>query len=134
MLLLIIIVIVELISFVVASKTVYEYGTKGVIGILAAILCIICMVVSFLSLLAIVKTNIDAAGIFTDNQQTYETLMNQLKTGMHDNDCDICKTEFYNKIADYNANLKYNKAMRNNIWIGVFYPDIYDKLEFIELN
>lgn len=77
-------------------------------------------------LVNILINNFGAAGMIAVNEQRYQILTYQLENH-------IGKKELYNQIQDWNEDLAKGKAMQNDIWIGAFYPNIYDQFEFIEL-
>lgn len=63
----------------------------------------------------------------------YESLTYQLENNLYDNDNDIGKKELMDEIREWNENLAYRKAIQRNFWVGIYYPNIYDNLEFIPL-
>lgn len=67
-------------------------------------------------------------------QQRYESLTYQLENNLYDNDNDIGKKALYQEIQEWNTDLAYRKAAQRDFWIGIFYPNIYDQLEFIKYN
>lgn len=67
-----------------------------------------------------------------DLRQRGEILEYQLENDLYDNDNDLGKKELYSEIEDYNSTIVKGKAMQNDFWYGVFYPDIYDQLEPID--
>ena len=38
------------------------------------------------------------------------------------------------EIAEYNATIKTNRELQNDIWVGWFIPDIYDDMPIIEVK
>lgn len=84
-------------------------------------------------IIAIIQ-NVGAAGKIAANEQRYESLVYQLENNLYDNYNDIGKKELYNQIQNWNEDLATGKAMQHDIWIGVFWADIYDHFEFIELE
>lgn len=81
-----------------------------------------------------VNKNIGIQGLIAANEQRYEALVYQLEYDLYDNDNDLGKKELYNEIRKWNEDLARGKAMQHDLWVGIFYPDIYDRFEFIELG
>lgn len=81
-----------------------------------------------------ILNNLGIQGQIAKNEQRYESLVYQLENNLYDNDNDIGKKELYNQIQKWNEDLANGKAMQHDIWVGVFYPNIYDHFEFIELK
>ena len=38
-----------------------------------------------------------------------------------------------NQIQDWNTDLAYRKTIQRNFWVGIYYPNVYDEFEFINL-
>ena len=100
---------------------------SGVISFFAAIAVAISLV-SF----AIDYTDLD--GTIASKQAEYEILVWQYENDIYDNDNDIGKKELMNDIRDWNINISRLKECQDNFWIGIYYPDIYDQFELIELS
>lgn len=95
-----------------------------IIGVLATIIMII----------SIIFANVGSEGKIAANQRRYESLVYQLENNLYDNDNDLGKKELYDEIRDWNEDLAEGKALQHDIWVGWFYPNIYDNFEFIELG
>ena len=90
---------------------------------------------SFLAMAIIaVCVNVGAKGKLAAKQETYASLVYQLENNLYDNDNDIGKRELYEEITKWNADVARGKAMQHDLWVGVFYPDIYDVLDVIEFE
>lgn len=66
-------------------------------------------------------------------EKQYESLTYQLDNRLYDNDNDIGKKELMNQIQDWNTDLAYRKTIQRNFWVGIYYPNVYDGFEFINL-
>lgn len=118
-----------------------------VIGLLAAIatdewsdlhLAALCTLAVGVTLLVISAIGFATSYIGTDAsiakwETQYESLTYQLENNLYDNDNDIGKKELMDEIREWNGNLAYHKAIQRNFWVGIYYPNIYDNLEFIPL-
>lgn len=64
---------------------------------------------------------------------TYESLVYQYENKVFDNDDDeIGKKELYNQIQDWNESIAYKQTIQDNLWIGIFYPNVFDQFKLIE--
>lgn len=77
---------------------------------------------------------IGTSGYIASTKQTYNSLTYQLENDIYDNDNDIGKKELYDDVQRYNETIAKRKALQNDFWLGVFYPDIYDQFELIEFK
>lgn len=94
------------------------------IGVLSLVICII----------ALCANHIGVDGKVERLQVRYESLVYQYENDVYDNDNDIGKRELITDIIEWNEMVASGRANQNNLWIGVFIPDIYDQFEFIELE
>lgn len=118
-----------------------------VIGLLAIIftdewsdlhLAALCTLAVGVTLLVISAIGFATSYIGTDAsiakwETQYESLTYQLENNLYDNDNDIGKKELMDEIREWNEDLAYRKAIQRNFWVGIYYPNIYDNLEFIPL-
>lgn len=118
-----------------------------VIGLLAVIftdewsdlhLATLCTLAVGVTLLVISAIGFATSYIGTDAsiakwETQYESLTYQLENNLYDNDNDIGKKELMDEIREWNEDLAYRKAIQRNFWVGIYYPNIYDNLEFIPL-
>lgn len=82
----------------------------------------------------VIYNNIGIEGKIASCHQRYESLTYQLENNLYDNDNDLGKKELYDQIQAWNEDLAEGKAMQHDIWVGAFYPNIYDEFDFIELE
>ena len=75
-------------------------------------------------------TNIEAKT--AKNQQRYNSLVYQLENNLYDNDNDLGKKELYEDIEEWNKDLAYYQKAQDDLWMGIFYPNIFDQFEFIK--
>lgn len=118
-----------------------------VIGLLAVIftdewsdlhLAALCTLAVGVTLLVISAIGFATSYIGTDAsiakwETQYESLTYQLENNLYDNDNDIGKKELMDEIREWNEDLAYCKEIQRNFWIGIYYPNVYDNLEFIPL-
>lgn len=103
-------------------------GFGTVLLIVAAFLIIAAIVMG----IVILVENSGTDAKLEDLRQRGEILEYQLENNLYDNDNDLGKKELYSEIEDYNSTIIKGKAMQNDFWYGIFYPDIYDRLEPID--
>lgn len=91
-------------------------------------------VVDILIIICAIDVNIRKEAAVAYWQQRYDAIVYQLENNLYDNDNDVGKKELYNQIQEWNEELAANKVMQDNIWVGMFYPDVFDDFEFIPLE
>lgn len=75
-----------------------------------------------------------ADGFIAENTTRYETLVYQYENDIYENDNDLGKRELMKDIQEWNETLAWRQAVQENFWVGIFYANIYDQFEFIELK
>lgn len=68
------------------------------------------------------------------NKQRYESLVYQAENNLYENDNDLGKKDLADQIQNWNEDLASGKALQNDLWVGIFFPDIYDEFEFIPMS
>lgn len=92
------------------------------------------VIIAIIMSVFVIDANVGIEGKIASNEQRYEALVYQVENEIYENDNDVGKYELYNQVREWNEDLARGKAMQNNFWLGIFYPDIFDKFEFIELK
>lgn len=91
-------------------------------------------IVSVIMLCIIAFSHAGIDGEIAKYEQRYEALTYQYENDIYDNDNDLGKRELMNSIQYWNEDLANKKENQDDFWIGIFYPNIYDQFEFIELK
>ena len=94
------------------------------IGFIVAIIMLIVIIIK--------NTNVDA--YVAENQMRYEMLVYQYENDIYDNDNDLGKRDLMEDIQKWNEDLAYHRKAQDDFWVGIFYPNVYDQFEFIELK
>ena len=94
------------------------------IGFIVAIIMLVVIIVD--------NTNVDA--YVAENQMRYEMLVYQYENDIYDNDNDLGKRDLMEDIRKWNEDLAYHRKAQDDFWVGIFYPNVYDQFEFIELK
>lgn len=123
MLIFVVLIVIGIISFIV---TIFSCND------LLAIIPVVSLAVLIILTIIAISANIAYSGDIEANKKLYESLTYQLENNIYDSDNNIGKAELYEKITDWNIDLARGKTMTHNIWIGVFWSDMYDEFDFIE--
>lgn len=100
----------------------------------SSILSVLFVISVLIMSIFVIDAHVGLEAKIASNQQIYDSLVYQLENDLYDNDNDLGKKELYNQIQEWNKDLAYNKHIQNDLWNGIFYPDIYDQFNYIELT
>ena len=125
-----ILIAISVVFLILNNNIWFEEWIDWVCGISLAISVITAAIMSIF----IIDANVGIEGKIASNEQRYEALVYQVENEIYENDNDVGKHELYNQVREWNEDLAKGKAMQNDFWFGIFYPDIFDKFEFIELK
>lgn len=101
-------------------------GISFGIGLLAVVIFISMLWTAF-------ESSIGIKGKIAEKQAQYKSLVYQLENGLYENG-DSGKKELYDQITEWNKEVAKGKILQYDIFLGAFYPNIYDSLEVIELK
>lgn len=98
------------------------------------VIAFLSFLVSFVMLVVIIVKNTNVDAYVSENQMRYEMLVYQYENDIYDNDNDLGKRDLMEDIQKWNEDLAYHRKAQDDFWVGIFYPNVYDQFEFIELK
>lgn len=114
---------------VIANKKCWDDAEIGFL-IFSVVLCVALVVM----LIIICFNHITADAYIEANLERYEFLVYQVKNEVYDNDNDIGKRGLYEQVREWNEDVAFGKKAQRNFWFGIFYPNIYDQFETIDIE
>lgn len=90
--------------------------------------------VSIIMLVVIIVNNTNVDAYVAENQMRYEMLVYQYENDIYDNDNDLGKRDLMEDIQEWNKDLAHYREAQDDFWVGIFYPNVFDQFEFIELK
>ena len=113
------------------SNTKYDTNWLKQLGWVVAVIAAVAIAISGIVMIC---SYVDVDAKIAENNKRYESLVYQLENNLYDNDNDLGKKELYNEIREWNEDLAYYQNVQDNFWVGIFYPNVFDQFEFIELG
>lgn len=98
------------------------------------VIAVIGFIVAIIMLIVIIVANTNVDSYVAENQMRYEMLVYQYENDIYDNDNDLGKRDLMEDIQKWNEDLAYHRKAQDDFWVGIFYPNVYDQFEFIELK
>lgn len=106
-----------------------EFGTGELVG---GTIAIVMGIVICISGVILFESHVTKDACIAEYNQKYEALVYQMENNIYDNDNDLGKKELYNEIREWNEDLAYLQNIQDNLWFGIYYPNIYDQFKYIE--
>lgn len=101
---------------------------------LFVVIALIGFIVSIIMLIVIIVNNTNVDAYVAENQMRYEMLVYQYEHDIYNNDNDLGKRDLMEDIQEWNEDLAYRRKAQDDFWVGIFYPNVHDQFEFIELK
>ena len=122
-------------SFIVSlGLAIYVEKRFGDYSWLFLVITFLSFLVSIIMLVVIIVNNTNVDAYVAENQMRYEMLMYQYENDIYDNDNDLGKRDLMEDIQKWNEDLAYRRKAQDDFWVGIFYPNVHDQFEFIELK
>ena len=86
----------------------------------------------FVSLLVMVLFHSDTERYIAKHEVIYDSLKYQYENDIYE--YEITKKELIERIEEWNKDLAYYQKEQDGFWLGVYIPNIFDELDYIELD
>ena len=96
------------------------------------VISIVLGVVILFMTVAICIGNFGADAKVAKYKERYDSLVCQYENEIYCDDYVVY--DLLTDIREYNEDLAYHQEIQDDFWIGVFYPNIFDQFELIELD
>ena len=124
-----------LLSFVISlGLAIYVEKRFGDYSWLFLVITFLSFLVSIIMLIVIIVNNTNVDAYVAENQMRYEMLVYQYENDIYDNDNDLGKRDLMEDVQKWNEDLAYRRKAQDDFWVGIFYPNVHDQFEFIELK
>lgn len=120
--------------FAISVLVIIHTDEMSIWNLFAAIAVGLTLITLLISTIGLAASYIGTDASIAKWETQYESLTYQLENNLYDNDNDIGKKELMDEIREWNENLAYHKKIQRNFWVGIYYPNVYDDLEFIPLS
>ena len=128
------ITLIAVVVFTVLAIVFFDSWDFEWVSMLSTIISVIAGIAFVVMLIIVIVNNVCVDASIEANKQRYESLVYQAENNLYENDNDLGKKELVNQIQEWNEDLAKGKALQDDFWVGIFYADIYDELDFITMT
>ena len=121
--------VISIIVIAIKNKISYDYH---IIVDVSEVISIILGVVILFMTVAICIGNFGADAKAAKYKERYDSLVYQYENEIYCDDNVVY--DLLTDIREYNEDLAYYQEIQDDSWIGIFYPNIFDQFELIELD
>lgn len=90
--------------------------------------------VALICLIFIIHSHFAATGTKAACEETYKSLLYKVETEQCRDEFGIVNKDYIDEVQAWNEDVVKYKAYQRDFWIGIFYPNIYDNFETIDLE
>ena len=121
--------VISIIVIAIKNKISYDYH---IIVDVSEVISIVLGVVILFMTVAICIGNFGADAKAAKYKERYDSLFYQYENEIYCDDNVVY--DLLTDIREYNEDLTYYQEIQDDFWIGIFYPNIFDQFELIELD
>ena len=107
---------------------------RDVTCIASSTVSVLAGVATIISIMLLIYTQTGVNGRIEKYNARHEALVYQYDNDIYDNNNDLGKRDLMEDIQEWNEDLAWHKENQDDLWIGVYIPNIYDQFEFIEFE
>lgn len=112
----------------------YKTSDRYLINAICFTLVLLAIIAVVVSLIIMGGNYIGVDGYIAKMNTRYDTLVYQYENDIYDNDNDLGKRELMKDIQSWNEDLAANRERQDDFLIGIYWPNIYNQFEFIQLE
>lgn len=112
----------------------FAYHNDETICFISGAIAIISGIVAVMMLIFIIIAHTSADGCKASNEQRYQALIYKAQTESIRDEFGIINKEYIDEVQNWNEDIAKCKSYQRDFWIGIFFPNIYDDLETIDLE
>lgn len=113
----------------------YEYEYSSVSGFILSfgvVISFIGVVWFLVAGLILLLTQTNVAAYRQVNAEKYKALVYKLESEACRDQFGLLNKEIIDEVQRWNVKVTYYKAMEDNFWVGIYYPDVYGDLGTID--
>lgn len=123
------VLVISIIVIMFRGKINYDYHI--IVDVSEVISVVLGVVILFMTV-AICIGNFGADAKAAKYKERYDSLVYQYENEIYCDDNVVY--DLLTDICEYNEDLVYYQEIQDDFWIGIFYPNIFDQFELIELD
>jgi hypothetical protein len=104
-------------------------GNVFLIGVAVTIISAIAVMVMGTCIL---KSQCGADAQLEEHKARHEALTYKIESDAYRDEFGLLNKYVIDEVQRWNEDLVYHKAIQDDFWVGIFYPNIYDELETID--
>lgn len=111
-----------------------DYNCNDSILYLGASFIVISIIGLTFSLIIMLANHVDTDAKVAEYQERHKALVYKLETEAARDELGLLNKEIIDEIQKWNEDIVYHQKVQDSFWIGIYYPNVFDQFEIIELK
>lgn len=126
------------IIILLAGIGLYVYGDKhywdsdGNVFLIGVLVTGISAIAVMVMVICILTSQCGADAQLEEHKARYEALTYKIESDAYRDEFGLLNKSVIDEVQKWNEDVTYCKAIQDDFWVGIFYPNIYDELETID--
>ena len=111
----------------------FYYNDDSLCSIGSAVI-IIAGIIFLIMIFGIIDTYSGLDAYIAQKNETYKAICFKVESEYARDEFGLLNKEIVDEVQTWNETIAYKKEIQDNFWVGIFYPNIYDEFELIDLD
>lgn len=91
-------------------------------------------VIALVLLIIIIAVNVGGTGRHAALKEKYKALTYKARTEEVKDEFGLLSKDYVDEVQEWNVSIASRKKLQRDFWVGIFYPNIYDDIDTIDLS
>lgn len=113
------------------EKHPFLYWHDEKIEVFGCLTTVVSGVVAIIMLFIIILSHSNVEARLEREREIYDALTYKMESTTCRDEFGFLSKEVIDEVQEWNKDVRYHQAVQDDLWIGIFYPNVYDEFETI---
>jgi hypothetical protein len=114
------------------EKHPFLYWHDENIEVFGSLTAIVSGVVAIIMLFAIIISHSNVEARLEREREIYDALTYKMESTTCRDEFGFLSKEVIDEVQEWNKDVRYHQSVQDDLWFGIFYPNVYDEFETID--